>query len=109
LPDHPAGSATINSPVRPPTVASTGHVGMNAEENLTSQTVTFTRTSSGSIEEGEEGERHGDLESWMDDEGYESPIPVDDRVAELRNERRYRLLLAHDFHPSRKLSRLFSL
>ncbi|KAJ6461227.1 hypothetical protein C8R47DRAFT_993608 [Mycena vitilis] len=32
--------------------------------------------------------------------GYESPMPIDERVAEIRNERRYRLLLVHDFHPS---------
>ncbi|KAF7353961.1 Protein kinase domain-containing protein [Mycena venus] len=34
--------------------------------------------------------------------GYESPMPADERIAEIRNERRYRLLLAHDFHPSYK-------
>ncbi|KAF8890966.1 hypothetical protein BD779DRAFT_1515523 [Infundibulicybe gibba] len=33
-------------------------------------------------------------------EGYDSPPPADERIAELRNERRYRLLLAHEFHPS---------
>ncbi|KAJ6500147.1 hypothetical protein C8R47DRAFT_284025 [Mycena vitilis] len=33
-------------------------------------------------------------------DGNESPPPVDDRMAELRNERRYRLLLSHEFHPS---------
>ncbi|KAJ6608484.1 hypothetical protein B0H10DRAFT_1815704, partial [Mycena sp. CBHHK59/15] len=29
--------------------------------------------------------------------GYESPMPADERIAEIRNERRYRLLLVHDF------------
>ncbi|KAJ7647115.1 hypothetical protein FB45DRAFT_1099808 [Roridomyces roridus] len=33
-------------------------------------------------------------------DGAESPQPVDERMAKLRNERRYRLLLEHDFHPS---------
>ncbi|KAJ7838687.1 hypothetical protein B0H13DRAFT_2239665 [Mycena leptocephala] len=33
-------------------------------------------------------------------DGNESPPPADDRMAELRNERRYRLLLSHEFHPS---------
>ncbi|KAJ7496034.1 hypothetical protein B0H11DRAFT_2001603 [Mycena galericulata] len=33
-------------------------------------------------------------------DGNESPPPTDDRMAELRNERRYRLLLSHEFHPS---------
>ncbi|KAF7321723.1 Protein kinase domain-containing protein [Mycena kentingensis (nom. inval.)] len=33
-------------------------------------------------------------------DGNASPPPVDERMAKLRNERRYRLLLAHEFHPS---------
>ncbi|TCD62464.1 hypothetical protein EIP91_006834 [Steccherinum ochraceum] len=33
-------------------------------------------------------------------EGYESPPPADDRIAEIKNERRYRMLLQHEFHPS---------
>lgn len=32
--------------------------------------------------------------------GYESPPPVDDLRAEMRDERRYRMLLQHEFHPS---------
>ncbi|KAF5362649.1 hypothetical protein D9758_009617 [Tetrapyrgos nigripes] len=33
-------------------------------------------------------------------DGYDSPPPANDIIAEQRNERRYRLLLQHDFHPS---------
>ncbi|KAF9069993.1 hypothetical protein BDP27DRAFT_1362916 [Rhodocollybia butyracea] len=33
-------------------------------------------------------------------DGYDSPPPENDLIAEARNERRYRLLLAHEFHPS---------
>lgn len=33
-------------------------------------------------------------------EGYDSPPPADERLAEIRNERRYRMLLSHPFHPS---------
>lgn len=33
-------------------------------------------------------------------EGYDSPPPRDERVAVMRDERRYRLLLSHQFHPS---------
>jgi len=33
-------------------------------------------------------------------DGYDSPVPVDERLADIRNERRYRMLLNHDFHPS---------
>ncbi|KAF7306038.1 Protein kinase domain-containing protein [Mycena chlorophos] len=32
--------------------------------------------------------------------GNASPPPVDERMRKLRNERRYRLLLCHEFHPS---------
>lgn len=32
--------------------------------------------------------------------GYESPPPMDPRIADLQNERRYRLLLTHEYHPS---------
>lgn len=33
-----------------------------------------------------------------------TPVPSNPRVAEIRNERRYRLTLQHEYHPSRKLS-----
>ncbi|KAH9924941.1 hypothetical protein B0H21DRAFT_886279 [Amylocystis lapponica] len=36
----------------------------------------------------------------LDFPGYESPVPQDEQRAELRNERRYRMLLQHEFHPS---------
>ncbi|KAK7055315.1 kinase domain-containing protein [Favolaschia claudopus] len=36
----------------------------------------------------------------LDYGGYESPMPADERIADIRNERRYRILLVHDFHPS---------
>lgn len=39
-----------------------------------------------------------------DYDGYDSPPPVNELIAEARNERRYRLLLVHDFHPSCKLT-----
>ncbi|KAF9555212.1 hypothetical protein CPC08DRAFT_139849 [Agrocybe pediades] len=38
------------------------------------------------------------------DAGYESPPPIDTRIAEMKNERRYRMLLVHDFHPSLTLA-----
>lgn len=48
----------------------------------------------------------GSLSSVLEEQGpafdgYESPPPATDMIAEMRNERRYRLLLTHDFHPSR--------
>ena len=43
----------------------------------------------------------------VDWEGYDSPPPADERIAEVRNERRYRLLLVHEFHPSRACFCLF--
>ena len=35
--------------------------------------------------------------------GYESPPPATEMLAEIKNERRYRLLLNHEYHPSREL------
>ncbi|KAF4568598.1 hypothetical protein EYR40_009997 [Pleurotus pulmonarius] len=32
--------------------------------------------------------------------GYDTPPPIDERLKQMRNERRYRMLLTHDFHPS---------
>ncbi|KAF7317864.1 Protein kinase domain-containing protein [Mycena kentingensis (nom. inval.)] len=40
----------------------------------------------------------------LGDSGYDSPAPMDERVAEIRNERRYRMLLVHEFHPSLTLA-----
>ena len=40
--------------------------------------------------------------------GRHSPPPSNDIQAEARNERRYRLLLEHQFHPSRKSSMSFT-
>lgn len=48
----------------------------------------------------EEGTQDQDGLDW---EGYDSPPPLNERLAELRNERRYRLVLSHEYHPSRKL------
>ncbi|CCM05813.1 uncharacterized protein FIBRA_08047 [Fibroporia radiculosa] len=36
----------------------------------------------------------------LDPPGYQSPPPADARDAQIRNERRYRMLLQHEFHPS---------
>ena len=42
-------------------------------------------------------------EAPADFDGYESPPPPNDRAADIRDERRYQLLLTHDFHLSREL------
>lgn len=56
--------------------------------------------------------------STADDDGYTwfpphdrpaSPAPTDKRVADTRDERRYRLLLNHDYHASRKFRLLSSI
>ena len=38
----------------------------------------------------------------IDYDEYDSPPPLDERIANIWNERRYRLLLMHDYHPSRR-------
>lgn len=40
-------------------------------------------------------------------DGYQSPPPVDDRLADVKNERRYRMVLTHEFHPSCTRSHFF--
>ena len=35
------------------------------------------------------------------DDGHSPSPPVDESIAIMQNERRYRLLLTHDYHPSR--------
>jgi abelson tyrosine-protein kinase 1 len=47
-----------------------------------------------------EGFREADNSEFWD--GYESPPPRDAHIAAMRDERRYRLLLQHDFHPTCK-------
>ena len=44
---------------------------------------------------------HSESGMMLDPPGYQSPPPLDERLAEFRNERRYRMLLQHEFHPSR--------
>ena len=34
-------------------------------------------------------------------DGYSPTSPVDETITNMQNERRYRLLLTHDYHPSR--------
>ncbi|KAE9407480.1 hypothetical protein BT96DRAFT_933245 [Gymnopus androsaceus JB14] len=59
----------------------------------------FTSTPSESQEE-EAYDAHGGKTMAMEYDGYDSPPPANELLAEARNERRYRLLLVHDFHPS---------
>jgi hypothetical protein len=40
------------------------------------------------------------VEMLAEYEGYDSPPPANERLADLRNERRYRLILEHEFHRS---------
>jgi hypothetical protein len=44
-----------------------------------------------------------DIRGLDEDEpsGARSPLPVDERSAMMRDERRYRMLVEHSFHPSR--------
>jgi hypothetical protein len=51
-----------------------------------------------------ESTQEGSLEAEGNEiwDGYESPPPRDARIAAMRNERRYRLLLQHNFHSNRK-------
>ena len=93
------------------TNADPGNPDSPVQEHHTTRTSPTTRTSRtstlsiitsplGSME-GEEGGGGGEG-SFMYYSGWESPVPADDRVAAVKNERRYRMLVQHEFHPSRK-------
>lgn len=57
---------------------------------------TLSRTSSYS----ETADSRSDSGVLLDPPGYQSPPPADQRQADIRNERRYRMLVQHEFHPS---------
>jgi hypothetical protein len=67
---------------------------------------TSSRSSSVFVPSGRSSGEHGVY--IISDDGYDSPPPVDERIAEIKNERRYRLLLTHAFHSSRKLFHFYS-
>jgi hypothetical protein len=54
-----------------------------------------------SSEESEESESQGSIRQLHHD-GFNSPPPEDERAIQGKNERKYRMLLKHDYHPSRK-------
>ncbi|KIY70000.1 hypothetical protein CYLTODRAFT_371735 [Cylindrobasidium torrendii FP15055 ss-10] len=56
-------------------------------------------TSSKSTQQASESDEDG-LKDLLESDGYDSPAPTDSRIADIRDERRYRLLLLHSFHPS---------
>ena len=57
--------------------------------------------------ENSEGGSHGTPIPIQDT--HASPPPENDIIAQIRNERRYRMILTHDYHPSRQFARcLFS-
>ncbi|TFK66401.1 hypothetical protein BDN72DRAFT_961779 [Pluteus cervinus] len=58
-----------------------------------------TRTSSTSQSSEDDTHIHGHGHDVHQD-GYESPPPTDPVMSDIKNERRYRLLLSHEFHPS---------
>lgn len=61
--------------------------------------VPSSRSSSFIIPSSSSSDEHPNV---IDYDGYDSPPPLDERTANTWNERRYRLLLTHDYHPSRK-------
>lgn len=89
--------------VAPATEESEAHDGVG-------ETVMTSSPTASAIFSPQEGDaQEGDFDDEVDDlwDGYESPPPRDTRIAAMRDERRYRLLLQHDFHPSCKSSFFF--
>ncbi|KAK7046149.1 hypothetical protein VNI00_007152 [Paramarasmius palmivorus] len=65
--------------------------------NPSSATSSLFGPSTGS--QSEDGDAIGVVDNTIED-GYDSPPPANEGLADTRNERRYRMLLVHDFHPS---------
>jgi hypothetical protein len=92
------GSSLTHEPYVPE-----GHV-----QTQTAQPVYFTPLGNGSQvssiftvpEESLSGSGSDEGLMGLENSGYESPPPANERNAELRDERRYRIVLAHEFHPS---------
>ena len=68
-----------------------------------------SRANIGSGHEDDPGSPSSLLDSSFDEGDYtyirvDSPPPLDDYLANAKDERRYRMLLEHEFHPSRRLS-----
>ncbi|KAH9921625.1 uncharacterized protein B0H18DRAFT_1121320 [Fomitopsis serialis] len=61
----------------------------------------FSRRSSLGLSDTDDS--RSDSAVMLDPPGYQSPPPLDEHNAELRDERRYRMLLQHEFHPSLSL------
>jgi len=74
--------------------------------------VFFSRTGNGQSSEIvspslENSERSSQNTSAPIQDTHASPPPESDIIAQIRNERRYRMILTHEYHPSRELARYF--
>ena len=74
--------------------------------------VFFSRTGNGQSSEIvspslENSERSSQNTSAPTQDTHASPPPESDIIAQIRNERRYRMILTHEYHPSRELARYF--
>ncbi|GLB45720.1 putative protein tyrosine kinase [Lyophyllum shimeji] len=111
--DLSSSSATVRPPVKAPPSISPLDTGPHREETVANadirmpEPVIFTATAPStrasslfaSTPSSQSLEDLG-LKALPDFGGYESPAPQDERIAQMRDERRYRLLLSHEFHPS---------
>ena len=72
--------------------------------------VFFSRTGNGQSSEIvspslENSERSSQNTSAPTQDTHASPPPESDIIAQIRNERRYRMILTHEYHPSREFAR----
>jgi len=82
--------------------ATVSRIGMTSGEPVTYTTSRQSSRSSSLFLPPSDGSFEDEDSIVMEDyDGYDSPL-IDERIAEMRNERRYRYLLTHEYNPSRE-------
>lgn len=108
--DVPLGFPTPDTIQETPSIthqeATVSRIGMTSGEPVTYTTSTQSSRSSSLFLAPSDGSSSFEDEDNIVMEaydGYDTPPPVDERIAEMRNERRYRYLLTHEYNASLRL------
>ncbi|KZT21885.1 hypothetical protein NEOLEDRAFT_1072805 [Neolentinus lepideus HHB14362 ss-1] len=94
------GSAQRRYDTMPPPYASTVRPGTSHGTHGATDGDTTTRKNSIRSQLSISTSSLSDIEFLPWDSGYVSPLPPDEVIAETKNERRYRMLLQHEFNPN---------
>ncbi|KAF9023560.1 hypothetical protein BDZ89DRAFT_1069806 [Hymenopellis radicata] len=95
------GGAVVSPPLPPALTTGASTVRMSiAESTLYPPTAPVTRAPSEAASEAPSTQSEEDSLLNMIEDDYESPPAINATISDTRDERRYRLLLSHKFHPS---------